>query len=119
MKTPNFTKWFKETRPYKGKENILRHRQGRSLPSSHEFCWRCKGEGALKVACGPYDYNDEDCTICSGQGFILKGLARQHWEHLKELERQDAAKEKQITSELKRIKAKLTSKEVAFLEMYL
>lgn len=121
MKIPNFKEWSELTFSLKSRERALKLLGCHPGFSSklHEPCWECKGTATVQVAFGPYDYSDEVCHICTGDGFLAKGCLKSSWQVLKDKEKEEAAKEKQIATELKRIKAKLTSKEVAFLEMYL
>ena len=96
-------------------QNLIKRKDDAFHPKSEEPCWRCKGEGGCYIACGPYDSDWETCDVCKGTRTLTKIYYKNWYNEFKEKEKARKLKERIIAKELKRIKAKITRKELEFL----
>lgn len=85
---------------------------------THEVCYKCRGKGTYDVACGPYDYDEHECTICNGDGCIKHNAYKRMYKDFNAKEKAKAEEKVRIKTELEYIKSKLTPKELEFLLKY-
>jgi hypothetical protein len=121
----SYTQWFRnkfKTWSYDKEDHyeqiltsLIKRKGNNFVPKYDEPCFRCKGKGGYNVACGPYDSDWETCDRCKGSGVILKSVYKTWYNDYKEDEKARKLKEDIILKELKRIKAKITKKELEFL----
>jgi len=119
----NYKTWLLDLFPFSayGKENqyLAALKNAKKAPgflvTHHEPCWRCKSLGEVSVAFGPYDYSEETCTLCKGSKYLSKDWCKTNFQASLRRIKEKRAAQKIVTKELKRIKSKLTKKELAFL----
>jgi len=85
---------------------------------THEVCHKCRGKGGYDIACGPYDYDLHECSLCRGAGYVEHKIYKKMYKDFKAKEKAKAEEKERIETELKRIKSKITKEELEFLYKY-